>query len=309
MPELTLDIDGPVHAVDHGGDGPPMLLVHGLGGSLLDWRDVAPALARHHRVWSLDLIGFGRTPIENRHATIAANQRLVDAVVRQVGRGEPVVLMGNSMGGLISIVEAARRPDLIAGLVLVDPALPRTRGGRLALMITVAFLVMAMPGVGHWLTANHTRRRGAERLVDDVLKLCTVDVSRITPQTRDAQVELARWRSEQDDPHRAFVEASRSLTRWLLRRQTVEAHIRAVRAPTLLIHGDSDRLVSLSAAGWAAALRPDWSFRVLSDTGHVPQLERPGEFLRLVDHWLEECRPVAVTPAQPAVPAPSTSRR
>jgi pimeloyl-ACP methyl ester carboxylesterase len=309
MPEVTLDIDGPVHAVDHGGDGPPMVLVHGLGGSLLDWRDVAPALARHHRVWSLDLIGFGRTPIENRHATIAANQRLVDAMVRQVGRGEPVVLMGNSMGGLISIVEAARRPDLIAGLVLVDPALPRTRGGRLALMITVAFLVMATPGVGHWLTQNHTRRRGADRLVDDVLKLCTVDASRINPQTREAQVELARWRSEQDDPHRAFVEASRSLTRWLLRRQTIEAHIRDVQAPTLLIHGDSDRLVSLSAAGWAAALRPDWSFRVLSDTGHVPQLERPREFLRLVDHWLEERLPVGVTPAQPAVPAASTSRR
>jgi pimeloyl-ACP methyl ester carboxylesterase len=306
---MILDLDGPVHVVDHGGNGPPMLLVHGLGGSLLDWRDVAPALARHHRVWSLDLIGFGRTPIENRHATVAANQRLVDAMVRQVGQGEPVLLMGNSMGGLISIVEASRRPDLIAGLVLVDPALPRTRGGRLALIITAAFLVLAMPGVGRWLTQSHTRRRGAERLVDDVLKLCTVDVSRINPETRAAQVELTRWRAELDDPHRAFVEAARSLTRWLLRRQTVQAHIRGVRTPTLLIHGESDRLVSVSAAGWAAALRPDWTFRVLADTGHVPQLERPREFVRLVDHWLAERQTAATTRAQPAEPAASTSRR
>lgn len=306
---MILDLDGPVHAVDHGGDGPPMVLVHGLGGSLLDWRDVAPWLARHHRVWSIDLAGFGRTPIENRHATIAANQRLVDAAVRHIGKGEPVLLMGNSMGGLISIVEAARRPDLIAGLVLVDPALPRTRGGRLALMITVAFLVLATPGMGRWVTERHTRLRGAERLVDDVLKLCTVDASRINPETRQAQVELTRWRTELDDPHRAFVEASRSLTRWLLRRQTMQAHIRAVEAPTLLIHGDSDRLVSVSAGGWAAALRPDWSFRVLSDTGHVPQLERPREFLRLVDHWLEESRPAVAARGQPFEPAASTSRR
>lgn len=306
---MILDLDGPVHAMDHGGDGPPMLLVHGLGGSLLDWRDVAPSLARHHRVWSIDLVGFGRTPIENRHATIAANQRVVDAAVRHIGHGEAVLLMGNSMGGLISIVEASRRPDLIARLVLVDPALPRTRGGRLAAMIAAAFLVLAMPGMGQWLTANHSRRRGAERLVDDVLKLCTVDVSRVNPETRDAQVELTRWRAELDDPHRAFVEASRSLTKWLLRRQTIQAHIRDVRAPTLLIHGDSDRLVSVSAAGWAASLRPDWSFRVLSDTGHVPQLERPREFVRLVDSWLEERGLAVGNPAQPAEPAASTSRR
>lgn len=286
-----------------------MLLVHGLGGSLLDWRDVAPSLTRHHRVWSLDLIGFGRTPIENRHATVAANQRLVDVMVRHIGRGEPVLLMGNSMGGLISIVEASRRPDLISGLVLVDPALPRTRGGRLALMITAAFLVLAMPGVGEWLTQNHTRRRGAERLVDDVLELCTVDASRVNPATRAAQVELTRWRAELDDPHRAFVEASRSLTRWLLRRETLESHIRGVRAPTLLIHGESDRLVSVSAAGWAAALRPDWSLRVLADTGHVPQLERPREFVRLVEHWLDEVRPAAARPVHSTEPAAFTSRR
>lgn len=286
-----------------------MLLVHGLGGSLLDWRDVAPSLTRHHRVWSLDLIGFGRTPIENRHATVAANQRLVDVMVRHIGRGEPVLLMGNSMGGLISIVEASRRPELISGLVLVDPALPRTRGGRLALMITAAFLVLATPGVGEWLTQNHTRRRGAERLVDDVLELCTVDASRVNPATRAAQVELTRWRAELDDPHRAFVEASRSLTRWLLRRETLESHIRGVRAPTLLIHGESDRLVSVSAAGWAAALRPDWSLRVLADTGHVPQLERPREFVRLVEHWLDEVRPAAARPVHSTEPAAFTSRR
>lgn len=310
MSDLILDLDGPVHAVDHGGAGAPMLLVHGLGGSLLDWRDVAPAMARHHRVWSLDLIGFGRTPIETRHATIAANRRLVDSMVGYCGQGEPVLLMGNSMGGLISIVEASERPDLVAGLVLVDPALPRTRGGRLALMITAAFLVLAMPGVGRWLTENHTRRRGAEQLVDDVLKLCTVDVSRINPQTRDALVELTRWRADLDDPHRAFVEAARSLTRWLVRRQRLERHIRGVRAPTLLIHGEADRLVDVSAAGWAAALRPDWNLRVLADTGHVPQLERPREFVRLVDLWLDEQKPAGRPRPQPVEsPAASTSRR
>ena len=305
MTQLTLDIDGPVNVVDHGGDGPPMLLVHGLGGSHLDWSNVAPSLARHHHVWSLDLIGFGRTPVTSRSASVSSNQRLVDRVVERIGSGQPVLLMGNSMGGLISIVEASRNPQHVSGLVLVDPALPRPRGGRPTLMVTAAFLVLATPGAGRVLMQGQARRRSAERTVDDVLKLCTFDASRIDPATREAQIELATWRQGIDQPQKAFLGASRSLVRWLIRRQTLEAHIRQVTAPTLLIHGDSDRLVALEAAAAVAVLRPDWDFRVLTDTGHVPQLERPEAFMTLVDDWLRSPR----THTHLTEPALSTSRR
>lgn len=308
MTDLTLDIDGPVHVVDHGGEGPALLLVHGLGGSHLDWSDVAPSFTRHHHVWAVDLIGFGRTPVEGRHASIDDNRRLVDGVAERVGQGQPVLLMGNSMGGLISILEASCQPERVSGLILVDPALPSARGGRLSVMIAAAFLVLTVPGVGGRVMQGHTRRRGAERLVDDVLTLCTVDTSRINSRTRDAQIELTRWRQGLDEPDRAFLEASRSLVRWLLRRATLEPHIRRIQAPTLLIHGDTDRLVSLSAAGAVATLRPDWEFRVLTSTGHVPQLERPQAFVALVDHWLES-QPGLRRRAQPAERAVSTSRR
>jgi pimeloyl-ACP methyl ester carboxylesterase len=277
-----------------------MVLVHGLGGSLLDWRDVAGPLARTHHVWSLDLIGFGRTPLAGRAATIAANQEVVDRVAEHAGQGRPVVLVGNSMGGLISIIEASRRPQRVAALVLVDPALPRAGGGRFSLMIAAAFLVMTTPGVGPWLVRGRARRRGAERLVDDVLRLTTVDMSRISPETREAQIELTRWRHEHGQPDRAFVDATRSLMQWLTHPRAVESHIRRVRAPTLLVHGDHDRLVSMAAATAAAALRPDWSFRVVANTGHIPQLERPQSFVDLVEGWLE-----ARQPAEPV----STSRR
>jgi pimeloyl-ACP methyl ester carboxylesterase len=300
MADLTLDVNGPIHVVDHGGDGPPMLLVHGLGGSLLDWRDVAGPLARTHHVWSLDLIGFGRTPLAGRSATIAANQEVVDRIAEHVGGGRPVVLVGNSMGGLISIIEASRRPQRVAALVLVDPALPRTGGGRVSLMIAAAFLVMATPGVGPWLVRGRARRRGAERLVDDVLRLTTVDMSRISAETREAQIELTRWRHDQDQPDRAFVDATRSLVQWLRHPRTLENHIRRVQAPTLLVHGDHDRLVSMDAAAAVASLRPDWSFRVLANTGHIPQLERPASFVELVEGWLGASQPSELV---------STSRR
>jgi pimeloyl-ACP methyl ester carboxylesterase len=298
--ELTLDVNGPIHAVDHGGDGPPMLLVHGLGGSLLNWRDVTASLARTHHVWSVDLIGFGRTPRAGREATIPNNHDVVGRAAEHIGAGRPVVLVGNSMGGLISILVASRRPGRVASLVLVDPALPMARGGRVPLMIAAAFMVMRTPRVGPWLVGEHTRRRGAERLVDDVLKLCTVDMSRVSAETREALIEQTRWRQEQDEPDRAFLEASSSLVQWLWHRQTLERHIRRVTAPTLLIHGDHDHLVSLSASSTVAAMRADWSFRVLANTGHIPQMERPQTFVAIVEGWLEA--------AQPAV-AVSTSRR
>ncbi len=297
---MLLDVNGPIHAVDHGGDGPPMLLVHGLGGSLLNWRDVTSGLRRTHRVWSVDLIGFGRTPRAGRAATIENNHDVVDRVAEHVGGGRPVVLVGNSMGGLISILVASRRPQRVSSLVLVDPALPMARGGRLSLMLAAAFLVMRTPRIGPWLVGEHTRRRGAERLVDDVLKLCTVDVSRVSPETREALIEQMRWRQEQDEPDRAFLEASSSLVQWLWHRETLERHIGRVKAPTLLIHGDHDNLVSLSASTVVAEMRPDWSFRVLANTGHIPQMERPDTFVELVEGWLE-------TP-QPALTV-STSRR
>jgi pimeloyl-ACP methyl ester carboxylesterase len=298
--QLTLDVNGPINAVDHGGDGPPMLLVHGLGGSLLNWRDVTGALARTHHVWSLDLIGFGHTPRAGREATIPANYEVVDRVAELIGDGRPVVLVGNSMGGLISILVASRRPERVSSLVLVDPALPLARGGHVPLMIAVAFLVMRAPRVGPWLVGEHTRRRGAERLVDDVLKLCTVDITRISAETREAIIEQFKWRQEQDEPDRAFLEASRSLVQWLWHRDTLERHIRRVTAPTLLMHGDHDNLVSLPASAALAAMRPDWSFRVLANTGHIPQMERPHTFVALVEGWLEASQPA---------PALSTSRR
>jgi pimeloyl-ACP methyl ester carboxylesterase len=285
--ELTLDVAGPIHAVDHGGDGPPMLLVHGLGGSLLNWRDVTRGLTRSHHVWSIDLIGFGLTPRAGREATIENNHDVVAGVAAHIGGGRPVVLVGNSMGGLLSILVASRHADRVASVVLVDPALPMARGGRVPLMIAAAFMVMRAPRVGPWLVRHRSRRLGAERLVDDVLKLCTVDRSRISAETRDALIEQTKWRQEQDEPDRAFLEASSSLVRWLWHRDALERHVRQVTAPTLLIHGDHDHLVSLSAATAIASMRPDWSFRVLANTGHIPQMERPDTFLEILEGWLE----------------------
>src|SRR6185295_6945465 len=78
------------------------------------------------RVTAVDLIGFGRTRALDRAATIATNRAVVEGVL---DASAPAVVVGNSMGAVIAAGVAARRPDLVVGLVLVDPALPWARIG------------------------------------------------------------------------------------------------------------------------------------------------------------------------------------
>jgi pimeloyl-ACP methyl ester carboxylesterase len=73
MISRTLDLGGPLHYQDFGGTGPTMVLVHGLGGSHLNWMMVGERLARRARVLVPDLAGFGRTPLAGRSASVSAN--------------------------------------------------------------------------------------------------------------------------------------------------------------------------------------------------------------------------------------------
>ena len=104
-------------------DGTPIVFVHGLGGSHLNWCLIGPELAAGRRAVALDLHGFGLTPGTRATATVQRNTRLLDRFVREV-IGTPVILAGNSMGGLISIMHTAAAPDTVAGW---SSSIPRCR--------------------------------------------------------------------------------------------------------------------------------------------------------------------------------------
>lgn len=97
-----IDLDGPVHFADFGGEGPTMVLVHGLGGSAVNWMAVGPGLATRARVLAPDLAGFGRSPLAGRSARVQANQRLLGRFIDEFAV-DPVILVGNSMGGMIAL--------------------------------------------------------------------------------------------------------------------------------------------------------------------------------------------------------------
>jgi len=276
----------PVHYVDYGGAGPTMVLVHGLGGAHVNWMAVGTELTRHARVLALDLAGFGRTPTEGRSASIHANRALLSRFVAKVAGG-PVILMGNSMGGLISLMQASEEPASVAGLVLVDPALPPPRSASSELLGGLAFAASFLPGVGELVVHGRKALFGPEGSVRHTLEICCVDVARIAPEIMQATMALSRERLHVAGGNAAFLEAARSLVAFLARRRRFQTMVRAITAPTLVLHGAEDRLVPLASAQLLVQQRPDWPLHVFPDIGHVPQLEDPAGFMSAVDRWID----------------------
>jgi pimeloyl-ACP methyl ester carboxylesterase len=283
------DLDGPVHYLDFGGTGPPLVCVHGLSGSALNWMAVAPALAEHYRVLALDLRGFGRTPL-GPGTRLRDNLHLLDLFLREVADG-PAVVVGNSMGGLLAVLQAAAVPASVASLVLVDPALPWHGLRPFDLSLWAFFGSLLPPLLGEASLGWSGRRLGAERVVLGVLDACCVDASRVPGEMVRLLIEQEAERFASPRSFRALAQASRSLL-WALGRRGLKGTYDRVAAPTLVVHGEGDRLVP-AAFSLAIGRRLGWQVEVLPAVGHVPMMEVPADFLRVTLGWLESHEPAA----------------
>src|SRR3954465_1428452 len=252
----VVGLGGPVRYVDFGGpaSGPALVLVHGLGGSHLNWDLFAPLLNDHARVWALDLPGFGRSEPGARKASVSANaatlHRFLDEVV-----GEPVVLVGNSMGGMLSILATGEHPEAVTGLVLLDPAIP---GPRRALdpLGALMFAIYAVPFLGErFLRMRRTRQSELAR-VREMLELCGVDPDGVPPEVLGRWGTLRQEREDVEGMGGAFLAAARSLLRLLVDPRRYRQAMASIRVPVLMVQGDKDRLGPPAPAPPAAPPAP-----------------------------------------------------
>ena len=284
MESREVTLGGPVHYADFGGEGPPLVMIHGWGGSHLNWMAVGPGLARHSHVYALDFIGHGKTPLAGRRANLAGHLDVIDRFISVVCK-EPAILMGNSTGGLLSIFEAARDRDQVAGLVLVDPALPSPRTLKLAVVDLAVNLLLA-PGLAE-AGIRLNGRRNAEQAARQFMRVVTPHPERIPKEVVDAHIAF----TEQRDPRefaRSFLATGRSLRWYTGRRKRYYEVVDRARVPGLIVHGELDPLVPLAAAFELHDRRPDWRLEVIPGVGHVPMMEAPGRFVEIVDAWLGE---------------------
>ncbi|HEX7461785.1 MAG TPA: alpha/beta hydrolase [Dermatophilaceae bacterium] len=287
-PSRWVDLGGPVHYVDYGGpdDGPLLVCVHGLGGSLVNWAAIAPTLSKTCRVLALDLAGFGRTRSHGRSTSVNANQQLFHRFLTEICV-DPAILVGNSMGGLISILQTAAHPETVAGIVLIDPALPVGLASRPDPRVAGMFGLYAVPAVGRSVVARRRSSGSAEELALSLLRLCCADPSRVSRTIVEQHLELARERNDYPDVDAELIVAARSLLWVLARRRLLASMLKNITVPVLLLHGDQDRLVPIASARVAAAANPMWRFEVATGVGHVPQLEVPKWTLNQIHGWLK----------------------
>lgn len=263
-----------VHHVEHPGpdDGPVYVLVHGLGGSLVNWDWLAPLLAEHGRVLALDLGGFGETAVPPSRAGLSGNQKVLAAFLRSV-TDRPVVLVGSSMGGMLSARLAVAEPDLVDGLVLIDPALPSGPSNLPEPLVAAVFSTYLVTPLGRRLINARAGRAPAEALARESLALVTGDHRRVPPWLLARHVTLAQQRVDRPESTDAFLVAARSVLAGTMSGPRYDRLLDAVRRPVLLVHGTRDRLVRVSAARRAARRRPRWTYAEGQGLGHCPMME------------------------------------
>jgi pimeloyl-ACP methyl ester carboxylesterase len=289
LPELsTIDLEGPVRY--RAWDGPAettFVLVHGLGGSHLNWLQVAPGLAGLGRVLALDLPGFGWSPRAGRRSRLMDERRVLSRFIGELASGR-VVLCGNSMGGVIALLQAAVEPASVAGLVLTSSALPWTRGGYPHPLVMGAFAMYHLPFVGDRLVRARMRRMDPEQVVRFGYRMVAADPMSIPEDIVRLNVELVRERASDPDAPEAFLDAARSILRLGRRRDVSTRALDAVTCPVLVLHGRRDRFVPAAFAEAILAQRPAWRGRIFPDLGHAPQMEAPGRWLSEVADWYAE---------------------
>ncbi len=281
----TLDIEGPLAFREW--EGPSevtFVLVHGLGGSHLSWIQVAPGLAGLGRVLAPDLPGFGRSPRSGRPTRLMDERRWLSRFLDATVEG-PVVLAGNSMGGVVSLLEAAVEPDRVAGVILTSSVYPYSRGGFPHPLVLGSFAAYDVPRLGELVVKTRRAAVDPDTFVRLGLRMLTVDPSAIPDEVIALHAELiAELRADPEAPT-AFLDAARSINTYVRNPALGERAMSNVVCPVLAIHGLKDRFVPVTYAEAALARYPSWRGRLLARVGHVPQMEAPARWLTEVADW------------------------
>ncbi|GAA4841690.1 alpha/beta fold hydrolase [Saccharopolyspora rosea] len=263
-------------------DAPIAVHLHGLAGSATNWTDLSRQLSGRLRSIAVDLPGFGHSePPPGFDFGRQAHAHVLARYLDGLGAG-PVHLTGNSFGGAVAVELAATRPDLVATLTLISPAMPDLRPDprRLSDARIVPALLPVVGARARRRLAAVTPHERAERL----MRLCFAEPDSV-PAHRVA--EAAEEFREREALPWAGPSLGRTTTALLLSwlvppSRSLWWRLRQVAAPTLVVWGLADRVVSARKAPRTAATLPRGRLLVLPRTGHVAQMERPRMVARAV---------------------------
>ncbi|NJL82315.1 MAG: alpha/beta fold hydrolase [Chloroflexaceae bacterium] len=267
-----------VQAGEKSGDRPPLLLVHGFGASTDHWRHNIAELQQDFHVFAIDLLGFGRSAKPSLDYSAHLWQEQLADFIEQV-IGQPAVLVGNSLGGYAGLCVAARKPELAAGLVLLNSAgpfsdvAPPQRPPWQDALRQVSRWFFQQPAVSYWLF-QYLRQRSVIRRT---LKQVYLNHSAITDQLVEDIYRPSCDRGA--DEVFASVFKTRS-------GEKVDVLLQQLSCPLLLLWGEGDPWIDARAR--SAQFRQHYSQleEHFLKAGHCPHDEIPHQVNALLRSWL-----------------------
>ncbi len=261
--------------IDGDHDGPPVVLLHGIGRSLEDWSSVVRPLAEHRRVISLDLPGSGFSARRPERTTLTSLALGTLETLDALGETGRVHLIGNSLGGGVALQVQALAAHRVESVTLVNSV-------GFGSEVTPMLRLITVPVLGRLATLRTTRL--SAKLSE---QLSYADRSLATP----ARIEHALAISRQPDPGRVMHETARSLGTFRgVRAQWRQSLLDAVALhprPTLVLWGDRDRVLPAKHLGAAGRALRHAQTHVFTDIGHMPQIECPDAFAEVVNDFLD----------------------
>jgi len=270
------------------GEGPTIVLVHGLAGSWRNWLENIPRLSDRHRVVALDLPGFGDSPLPERPITMPGYGSMLVNLADRLGLPEETILVGHSMGGVVVTEALLAAPGRFSGASLVaaaGTAFARTSKSRKR----VAQAIIAL----NRLPAPERTGRGLSR---PRLRAASLGSFIAHPNEIDPEIlwELVTYGARAP----GTLQAAYALSGFDGRSRLGEIDL-----PVLLLWGARDLLVPLRAAYSYRKRLPESELVVLNDTGHMVQIERPARFDWEIEEFAREVIGVD-SPVQPVLEPP-----
>jgi pimeloyl-ACP methyl ester carboxylesterase len=256
---ITLDDGRELNVLLAGaGDGPPLVFLHGLGGSQSTWQVVLGDLVESHRVAAIDLPGHGASDksADADYSIAGLASAIVDAIGK-LGINRPV-LIGHSLGGAVALRIAADSSLAVAGVVAMDTA---GLGDEISTELTSLMTGQAGPETARGLLSLFYED---QRLV----------VDRGVQEMAQTQLADGAWRAQQSASQAAFGAG----------KQLAAARVdpAAVKVPVHLIWGGLDRVLPAKHALDSVAAFPDATLAIVSGVGHVPQVENAARTAQLI---------------------------
>ena len=264
--EQKIEVEGLPTRYLTAGEGPPLLLLHGVGDNAFDWQWVMPTLAHTYQVYALDLPGAGGSAKPLPDYSPAFFTRFATAFLNALGV-ERAAVVGNSLGGLVGLRLAFSDPERVAALGLVS-------SGGLGREVTYALRSLALPGYGKLAVAWGKRRPGALQRALGRSALLFAHPRRVPREWIKEQYRLARLPG--------FLEAQLATLRAQVglrgQREVLVDRLSHLKVPTLVVWGARDRVLPYSQGQEAAARLPEGTLKLVPDCGHAPHVEQPERF-------------------------------